>query len=91
VHYSNFEKEKNIDGVRFYHDFNLKIEPDITDSYYTVDVPRLDIISYRVYGTPEFWWVIALCNGKKHALDINFGEVLRIPLKERINKIINKK
>ena len=43
------------------------------------DENRLDIISNKYYGTPRYWWVIALANEIIDPFDIPIGTYLRIP------------
>ena len=40
---------------------------------------RLDIISNNYYGTPEYYWVIALGNNLIDPMVVRPGEILRIP------------
>lgn len=40
---------------------------------------RLDLVSYRCYGTHKYWWVIALANNIIDPFDISYGTILRIP------------
>jgi len=49
---------------------------------------RLDVISIKLYGTPHWWWIIALANDKKHCLDIKVGEVLWCPSYHEIKQIL---
>jgi len=61
-----------------------------TDLYVTYNSSdRLDLISYRVYSDPKYWWVILSANGYKLEFDIEDGEILRIPypLSDAINAI----
>ncbi len=52
-----------------------------TDLYVTYrSTDRLDLVSYRVYGDPKYWWLILSANGYQIEFDIEDGEVLRIPL-----------
>ena len=54
-------------------------------SYYRVssaDFMRPDMVSYRVYGVVDFWWVICLVNGVTSPLtELVDGLVLTIPNK----------
>lgn len=52
-------------------------ETDIFLTYNAAD--RLDLISHRVYGNPQYWWVILAANGYEIEFDIDEGEILRIP------------
>lgn len=40
---------------------------------------RLDIIAYEKYGSPKYWWVIAIANDLEDSFDVPRGTVLRIP------------
>jgi hypothetical protein len=59
--------------------FNLKYSVD----YYRVgdvDLMRLDDISYTVYNTVEYWWIIGLINGVEDPYTgLTPGEILQIP------------
>ena len=57
-----------------------KIKERETDLYITYNAAdRLDMISYRVYDDPQYWWVILAANGYQLEFDIEDGEILRIP------------
>jgi len=62
------------------------VYPDIpitpSDLYIkALDGTRLDIISNEYYGTPKYWWVIALANKMgKGTLYVTPGYQLRIPM-----------
>lgn len=62
-----------------------KFEMVYTPSHYRVvgvDWMRADMISYRMYGTVDYWWVICLVNSIDSPLeDIQLGTVLTIPNK----------
>lgn len=52
------------------------------DQYFTVDSTtenRLDIVSYRFYGTAIYWWVIAFANQIIDPFKVKIGDILRIP------------
>lgn len=60
----------------------LYIEETRDDSFYSVEsgyVNRLDLVSYRFYGTPLLWWAIAVVNHIDNPMDVKAGIVLRIP------------
>jgi len=56
-----------------------------TPSYYRVvasDLLRPDLISYKVYGTVGFWWIILLVNDIDNPFtDLEEGMILEIPNK----------
>ena len=41
---------------------------------------RLDIISNKYYGSPDFYWVIAMANNFIDPFTVNAGDVIRIPV-----------
>lgn len=72
----------SIYGAYQFADFAVLSYPQTTeDSYYTVDAGyenRLDLISYMVYGTVHYWYIIAIANDIMNPLDVPAGTVLRI-------------
>ena len=59
---------------------NLKIsnrETDIFIAYNETD--RLDLISSRIYGYPELYWIILEANDYSSEIEIEYGEILRVP------------
>lgn len=67
-----------------------KIVTSYVPGYYRVnviDLLRPDLISYKVYGTVDFWWIILLVNGIDNPLtDLQEGMILEIPNKLDIYK-----
>lgn len=58
---------------------------EITQEY----VKRPDLISTKVYGTPDLWWVIYEFNGIMNPLfDLKIGQILRIPNLNRVLDVI---
>jgi nucleoid-associated protein YgaU len=55
----------------------MKRETDLHITFNASD--RLDLISYRVYNDPQYWWVILAANGFQLEFEIEDGEILRIP------------
>lgn len=53
--------------------------------YYRVDATDLmrpDMISYKCYGTVNFWWIIMSVNNIENPLiDLEEGQLLKIPSK----------
>lgn len=70
-------------------DFIRRVKSLPVISFYRVQVgDRLESISYKVYGSFYFWYAIAIFNNKKHALDLEVGELLQIPSYEHLKQII---
>jgi hypothetical protein len=59
--------------------FNLRHTP----AYYKTsihDVMQPDLISYKLYGTERYWWIICVVNNIQNPLvDIIEGMTLKIP------------
>jgi hypothetical protein len=70
--------------------FSMMYEP----SYYRVtevDGMRPDLISYNVYGTVQYWWIVCAANDIINPLiDIEVGAVLLIPNKLDITRFQRK-
>jgi hypothetical protein len=53
------------------------------DDMYTVVPPgmefRPDLLSSKVYGTPDFWWKILEANDIKDVYDFKIGKNIRLP------------
>jgi nucleoid-associated protein YgaU len=54
----------NTKGPKYYTTgiLNSIPEEEIPFYYTAVEGDRLDVLSNRFYGTPEYWWVIAKAN-----------------------------
>ncbi len=72
----------------------LDLPLDNTDVLVTItqDIARRpDLISFKAYGNPDFWWVIYEYNGiRDPVFDLKSGQILRIPTLERVNSAIAK-
>lgn len=56
------------------------------------DLNRMDIISFNVYGNPNYWWLIALRNGIIDTRDDMFmGKKLYIPNLSDFYTFMNRK
>lgn len=56
--------------------------PGLNDKYYVVTPGteyRPDLVSYSVYGTPDFWWRIMEANNIKDIFDFKSGLNIFIP------------
>ena len=91
VSYKNASRYKNLRTIQDVYSGKIHHESYIQqaiqrsnadDAYETVTLEtenRLDIIAYKYYGSPRYWWVIALANYIIDPFDIPAGSVLRIP------------
>ena len=89
INYKNVCRYKNLRTLqdetgKIYHEtwFQKFINKSNADEYFIVtkiEEDRLDIISYKYYNTPKYWWVIAMANYIFDPFDIPVGTKLRIP------------
>lgn len=93
-----YQKVYNSDTATYELDFLWssmnKFKMDYIPSYYRVasqDVKRPDLISFKLYGIIDYWWVICLVNNIDSPLeDIAVGTILTIPSKVDIYNFIRK-
>ena len=53
-----------------------------TDSFLTITKAfefRPDLVSYKVYSTPDYWWKILEFNGMMDIFDFKNGKNIRLP------------
>lgn len=60
-----------------------KFQPQYPVQYYRLkgeDEMRLDLVSYKCYGTVQFWWLLGSYNGIKDPFtDMNSGDLFKVP------------
>lgn len=68
--------------------------PDILDGVDTIDHvlsvgERLDLLAFKYYGDPEYWWIIAMANRIQDPFSLTVGQRLRVPVDARtiLNKV----
>ena len=70
----------------------VKFISDDIESYYTVppnENNRLDIISYKLYGKVDYWWVLAAANNMETPQDSPApGEAIAVPSLRAIERYI---
>ena len=83
---TNFYHVETVDAtieLDFLHNPLSKFTMEYPPSYYRVngvDLMRPFLISYKLYGTVRFWWIIMLVNGIDNPLsDMEVGQILKIP------------
>lgn len=55
------------------------------------DVGRLDLISYRFYGVPLYWWIIADANDIVNPVtDMYLGMFIKVPNRLLIDRFIQR-
>lgn len=62
----------------------LEFKRSNKDSFFAVPLGyenRLDLVSYKFYGSALYWWVIAVASGIQDPFVVPVGTVLRIPPK----------
>lgn len=66
-----------------YEKFKIAIVPIEADG-------RPDMLSYIIYGTPDFWWLLCLINGFQDPyLDIKAGRQIKVLSISQIPAIVN--
>ena len=85
---SDFYKKVVVDGVTELDFMNNPLSGFVMSykpQYYRVassDLMRPEIISYKCYGSEEFWWIIMLVNNVDNPLlDLIAGQILIAPNK----------
>ena len=67
----------------------LEIPPHPTDTLYVLqgtDVARPDLMAYRFYGSPAYYWIILRVNNIADPFEGMYpGMLLRIPTRTRLN------
>lgn len=83
----------NDESDRYLETYNdVKVPESEGDVYHVVlkkEEGRLDIISNNYYGTPAYWWAIALANGFIDPFVVNAGAMIRIPSLMTLSDINN--
>lgn len=83
--YKNLKTLKDETNGRIHHESSIQQIVPLSsgdDTYVTITNEtenRLDIIAFQAYGSPRYWWVIALANYLIDPFDIPVGSTLRIP------------
>ena len=76
-------RNDEIDEYDYLHNNLTKFTTTYALSYYRIeqgDLMRPDLISYRIYGTIDYWWLICMINGIQNPLkDMVVGALLEIP------------
>lgn len=58
------------------------IQPNQKDKFLVITKHyeyRPDLVSFDVYGTPDFWWKIMEVNNIKDIFDFTAGQTIRLP------------
>jgi hypothetical protein len=83
---TNFFQIVTPNGVEEYDHLNNtlnRFQMNYPVQYYRIvdaDVMRSDLISYKAYGTVDYWWIVLFVNNIKNPLtDIVSGDIIKIP------------
>ena len=94
---TDFYNKVTNSGITEYDWLNNNISKFVTVypvSYYRVgeaDIMRPDLISWRVYGTEAYWWLILSYNKVQDPLnELTVGQLLKIPNKIDIYEFYKK-
>ena len=79
----NIVRNDDTDEYDYLYNNLTKFQMNYSISYYRIeqrDLMRPDLISYKIYGTITYWWLIMMVNGIQNPLkDMIVGELLKIP------------
>lgn len=68
----------------------VSIDPHKADKFHMVtEMDNIEMISYKYYGTVDYWWALANLNGISYPMELTIGELLRIPTIKRLKVAIN--
>jgi len=83
TNFYNIQRNDDIDEYDYLYNNLTKFKMNYSVSYYRVeqgDLMRPDLISYKIYGTIVYWWLIMMINGIQNPLkDMEVGTLLQIP------------
>jgi nucleoid-associated protein YgaU len=88
--YDHVKQERRFDGKRVYKmtRYPTIIPRDEDVIYISNEGDYLDSLSYRFYGDPTLWWIIALANNLGQGkMSVEGGLQLRIPV--NVNEILS--
>lgn len=75
---------------------------DVSQSYFHQQIPTLtlggyysiteeeykpDLLSYRIYGSTQYWWILMIYNGLLSNEDFISGMTIRFPLKASLEDL----
>lgn len=73
-----------------YKNIKFVLNPTISYVVTSADAANLPGISFNVYGSRDYWWVIALCNGILDPISgLTPGLVLQLPTLADINAFLS--
>lgn len=85
TNFYNITTVDSTDELDFLHNSLSEFTMQYPPMYYRIngiDLMRPFLISYKHYGTVNFWWIIMLVNNINNPLvDLEVGQTLKIPSK----------
>ena len=84
--YDKLFEERHVPGIRHYStpDFNFPTQAELgrmtKKRYIWKAGDRYYKLSIENYGTPQYWWIIALFNQKPTDASLSAGDLIYIPL-----------
>lgn len=83
---TKFYNEVSVNGINeidFLYNSLSNFKPKYRVAYFKVnevDLQRPDLISYKVYGTVKYWWLILSYNNIENPyIDLEIGQLLKMP------------
>ena len=83
TNFYNIVRNDDIDEYDYMHNNLTKFKMKYSVSYYRIeeaDLQRPDIISYKIYGSIAYWWLLMMINGIENPLkDMEVGQLIQVP------------
>ena len=83
---TKFYSETTVDSIQemdfLYNNLSKFVTKYDTSSYRVneADLQRPDLISYRIYGTVKYWWLVLSYNGISNPFtELETGDIIQLP------------
>ena len=78
IKFFEFNKD-NIDALTSYFALHLKDLPYIGERVVQAEVKRPDLLSYNIYGSTQYWWILMWYNDILSINDLTLGTKIKYP------------
>jgi hypothetical protein len=83
-----FEMNKdNLDPLTSFYAENIKRLPYVGEYTVIKEVKRPDLLSYNIYGSTQYWWILLLYNDLSGVNDLVAGAQIRYPSHSTIEEL----
>lgn len=84
--FMQFDK-RCMDVLNSYFLRELQNVPAIGNYEVTVEEGRPDLLSYKLFGTTQYWWILLYYNGLLEPADLKIGALIRYPSVSKLESI----